>query len=313
MNRVGAGAMSAGIVLALILGAVSGPHIIGLPAIAFCLGVATFLTIGGLERNWHTNMRNYRIALRLVAINLVAGSLLMVVVGLAIGAETPAGMGFLALAVVPVAAGIPAYSNALGIPAERMSLFALMSYVAALAVTPLLLGLIFENGSAWKPLLLTMLLGLIAPCGIGILMSGWVRRIPVRARRTVVISALLVAMAGLGGVLEPSGLTSAELGAPLLLVIGLSLLRAPIGGLIGLLLNGKSPIAPTFAEAALAGGFKNCALAGASAIAAGIPAAAVPGALGIVSEAALLGIVGLIGHRTIASNVTHSSTERLQP
>ena len=313
MNRVGAGAMSVGILLALILGAVLGPHTIGLPAIAFCLGVATFLTIGGLERNWHTNKRNYRIALKLLAINLVAGSLLMAVVGLAIGAETPAGMGFLALAVVPVAAGIPAYSNALGIPAERMSLFALISYVAALVVTPVLLGLIFENGSAWKPLLLTMFLGLIAPCGIGILMSGWVRRIPVRVRRTVVISALLVAMAGLGGVLDPSGLISADLGAPLLLIIGLALLRAPIGGLIGTLLNRKSPIAPTFAEAALAGGFKNCALAGASAIAAGIPAAAVPGALGIVSEAALLGIVGLIGHRTNTPDGTHSSTGRLQP
>ena len=204
MNRAGAGALSLGIVLALVIGAVSGIQIVGLSVITACLCVATFFTIGGLEGNWHTNGRNYRTAFRLLEINLVAGSLPMAIVGLVLGAGTPAGMGFLALAVVPVAAGIPAYANALGVPAERMSLFALTSYVGALFVTPLLLGLVFGTGSTWKPLLLTVFVGLVIPSLLGILLSLRVHRIPVRVRRSLVISALLLAMVGLGGALEPS-------------------------------------------------------------------------------------------------------------
>ena len=41
-------------------------------------------------------------------------------------------------------------------------------------------------------------------------------------------------------------------------------------------------------EAALSGGYKNCALAAVIALAAGIPEAAIPGAVGLASEALLL-------------------------
>lgn len=297
MNRAGAGTLSLAVVLALFVGAATRVSIVGLVAIAACLCVATFVTIGGLEVNWHRSPGNYRTAVTLLMINILAGSIPVAIVGLCIGKSTPAGMGFLALAVVPVAAGIPAYAGALGVPAERMSLFALVSYVGALAVTPLFLGLVLGGGSTWMPLVLTVLVGLVLPSVGGIVTARHVKRVPVRARRSIVITALLTAMFGLGGALHNAGVGSAEFGAPIVLVVLLGLLRAPIGGLIGVALGRHLPSAPTSVESALAGGYKNCALAGASAIAAGVPAAAVPSAIGLVSEALLLGVVALGGNR----------------
>jgi hypothetical protein len=297
VSRVGAGLTSAGIVVALLIGGWSHTKLIGLPVITLCLFVATLLTIGSLERKWHSSRSNYAMAFRLLIINLIAGSLLMAAVGLLLGPTTPAGMGFLLLAAVPVAAGIPAYAGALGVPAERLSVFALMSYAIALLVTPLLLAVILGSTATWAPLLLTVIGGLLAPIILGVLLSGPIGRIPPRPRRIVVVAALLLAMVGLGNVLNPADLSSMDLGAPVLVVLLLALLRAPIGGLVGVALNRVTRQAPTNVEASLAGGYKNGALAGAVAIAAGVPAAAVPPAVGLVSEALLLGLVSLIGHR----------------
>jgi hypothetical protein len=297
VSRAGALLLSTGIFVALIFGGWSHTQLIGLPAITACLFIATCLTIGGLERNWHSSRTNYSMASRLLCVNVVAGSIFMAAVGLFIGPDTPAGMGFMLLASVPVAAGIPAYAGALDVPAARLAMFALVSYAIALLITPILFALILGSTASWEPLLLTVIGGLLAPSILGVLLSGSIRRVPVRWRRTAVVTALLVAMVGLGHVLAPGDLSGLELGAPVWIVLTLALLRAPLGGLLGVALNRLTPRAPTNVEAALAGGYKNCALAGAVAIAAGAPAAAVPAAVGLVSEAALLALVSLVGHR----------------
>ncbi len=288
MNRLGAMLLSLGIIVALAVGSVTGGTLVGLPVITGCLAVATTLTIGGLPHDWRSKA-NVAVAWRLVIINLVSGSAVMVIVALIVGVDTPAGMGFLALAVVPVAAGIPAYASAVAVPPERLSLFALISYLGALVITPPALSLILGADSPWVPVLITVLVGLVIPGILGVTLSATIRRIPTSVRRGFSIGALLVAMVGLGGTLNVSEITSEALGAPALAVVLLALLRAPVGGLIGMTLFRRTAFRPAFAEAAMAGGYKNCALAGAAAIAAGIPAAAVPGALGLVSEAVLLG------------------------
>ncbi len=293
MNHRSAAALSLGILVALAAGALLPLDFVTPPVVAACVGVATLLTVGGLDANWHRERASYQVAGRLFAINLVAGSLPMALVGFMLGAHTPAGAGFLALAVVPVAAGIPAYAGALGVPAARLALFALLSYVVALVVTPILLGLVLGSASNWRQLAFTVVFGLILPSIAGVLGRSVITRAPARPRRAVVITALLVAMSGLGGTLSPSSITSVELGAPLVLVVAIALLRAPVGGLLGALANGRSSMA-TGVEAAMAGGYKNGALAGAAALSAGVPGAALPGALGLVSEAVLLAGVSLV-------------------
>jgi hypothetical protein len=309
VNGIGAGLLSLGIIVALLLGSLTSGSVISLPVITACLAVATALTIGGLRADWHSRA-NMAISGRLLVVNLVAGSLVVAAMAWMVGLDTPAGKGFLALAVVPVAAGLPAYASAVGISPERVSLFALVSYAGALIATPLLLSLVFGTESPWRPVVLTVLAGLVLPAIIGVALARWIKRLPHATRRGVSILALLVAMVGLGKVLTLSDITTDALGAPAAAIVALSLLRAPLGGLLGVGLYRSSTRRPTPSEAALAGGYKNCAMAGATAIAAGIPAAAVPSALGLLSEAILLGAVALLRRRSPTADVIDTTPER---
>ncbi len=257
------------------------------------LFVATLGTVGGLEKGWQSRATNYRGAFRLLFINIVSGSLPMGLVGLWIGTDTPAGLGFLLLAIVPVAGGIPAYATALGIPAERITLFALISYVIALFVTPALLGLVAGKIQSQGPLWLTVVFGLILPSAIGILLARPIMRIPLPVRRAIIIGSLLVVMFGIGSSLGVLDFNIETLGSPLLLVVIIGLARAPLGALIGALLNRSIRLRTSVDEAMLAGGYRNCALAGVAALAIGQPAAAIPGALGLASEALLMAMLAI--------------------
>ncbi len=257
------------------------------------LFVATLGTVGGLEKGWQSRTTNYRGAFRLLFINIVSGSLPMGLVGLWIGKDTPAGLGFLLLAIVPVAGGIPAYASALGIPAERITLFALISYVIALFVTPALLGLVAGKIQSQGPLWLTVVFGLILPSAIGILLARPIMRIPLPVRRAIIIGSLLVVMFGIGSSLGVLDFNIETLGSPLLLVVIIGLARAPLGALIGALLNRSIRLRTSVDEAMLAGGYRNCALAGVAALAIGQPAAAIPGALGLASEALLMAMLAI--------------------
>ena len=134
--------LSVGIVAALLIGTVIPPSQETLHLVIAFLFIATLGTVGGLEKGWQARASNYRGAVSLLVINIIAGSLPMLIVGLWIGPNTSAGLGFIFLAIVPVAGGIPAYTAALGVPAERITLFALMSYVMALVATPILMGIV---------------------------------------------------------------------------------------------------------------------------------------------------------------------------
>lgn len=284
---------SAGILVALLLGTRVPSNSATLFLILTFLFVATLGTVGGLEKGWQSRATNYRGAIRLLLINVLSGSVPMALIGLWIGTETPAGLGFLILAIVPVAGGIPAYASALGVPAERITLFALISYVIALFVTPVLMGVVVGTRETQGVLWWTLMFGLIIPSVMGIFLARPLTKIPIRTRRTFILCALLVVMFGIGSSLSGLEFNLDTLGAPLALVVLIGLLRAPLGAVIGAFLNRSAMLETSVNEAMLAGGYRNCALAGVAALAIGQPAAAIPGTLGLASEAILMALLAL--------------------
>jgi hypothetical protein len=286
--------LSVGIFVTLLFGFFLVPQTSAtFPLILFFFFIATFGTVSGLERGWQTQSRNYVAALRLLAVNILAGSLPMVAVGLWLGADTPAGMGFLFLAVVPVAGGIPAYAFALGIPAERITLFALISYVLALFLTPMFLGFISGESASQQALWVTVGFGFILPSVLGIALARRVSVVKPMILRRIVILSLLAVMLGIGTSLGDVHIDLETLGAPLLLVVAIGLARAPVSALIALILN-QFPLTHTSArEAMLAGGYRNGALAAVVAISIGMPEAAIPAALGLASEGILMALLAI--------------------
>ncbi len=284
---------STGIVVALLLGTLVPSNSATLFLILGFLFIATLGTVGGLEKGWQSRAANYRGAIRLLIINVVSGSMPMALVGLWIGMDTPVGLGFLLLAIVPVAGGIPAYASALGVPAERITLFALVSYVIALFVTPALMGVLVGAPQTQGVLWWTLMFGLIIPSVLGIFLARPITKIPIGTRRALILSALLVVMFGIGSSLNGLDFDLDTLGAPVALVVLIGLLRAPLGALIGAFLNRSARLQTSVNEAMLAGGYRNCALAGVAALAIGQPAAAIPGTLGLVSEAILMALLAL--------------------
>ena len=283
--------LSAGIVIALLLGTAIPPNQATFDFVIALLFIATLGTVGGLEKGWHARASNYRGALSLLVINIIAGSLPMLIVGLWLGPNTSAGLGFIFLAIVPVAGGIPAYTAALGVPAERITLFALISYVIALVATPLLMGIAtgetLSQGSLW----ITLSIGLILPSIFGIVFARPIARIPVTLRKVIILGSLLAVMLGIGSSLSFLDFNTSTLGAPLLVVLLFGLIRSPMCAFFGLLLNHVPGLRTSSKEAMLAGGYKNGALAGVTALAIGNPAAALPGVIGFVSEAILVALL----------------------
>lgn len=287
MSRSSARVLSALIVLALATGQLVRFWPTDAALVTALLGAATLLTVAGLESGWHRRAEFHRDALRLLAVSILAGSLPAVAVAVVLGARTPAGLGFLSVAVVPVAAGLPAYASAVGARAERITLFCLYAYVIALPVTPVLLAWLFPATDLRLNMVATVLGALVAPTVLGLLFGRRVRAVPPRLRRTLAIACLLFVMASLSAAIEPSRL-AATAGSSLAVVVVLAVLRAPLSGALGMLLVRSWATPRDSLDAVLAGGYRNCALAGTAALTAGMPAAAVVPVLGLVSEALLL-------------------------
>lgn len=260
-----------------------------IPSIVVVLGIglATLITVAGLSQGWHSQMSNYTSAGRLFIVNVVAGSLPLVLLALVLGLTTPLGLGFMILAFMPVAAGLPAYAATLGIRAERITLFTLASYAIALVVTPLAVSALLGNSATQTPITTTMIFGLVLPTILGIVVAKPLARTSHRARRAVTIASLLVAIFGVGSRIGFDVTFSAATHVTVVVMV-LALLRAPITAFLGAAMNSVPLLRTNVRESALSGGYRNCALAAVIALAAGIPEAAIPGAVGLASEALLL-------------------------
>lgn len=271
------------------------------------VGVATFLTVAGLSQGWHSRMSNYTSAGRLFIVNLLAGSVPLVLIALLLGASSPTGLGFMILAFMPVAAGLPAYAATLGVSAERITLFTLMSYAVALVVTPIAVSILLGDSSTRPAITATIIFALVLPTIVGIVLTKPVTRIPMRIRRRVTIAALLTAIFGVGTQIGV-GFSTTSMVQITATVIVLALLRAPVTALLGIVLNSAPALRTDIREAALSGGYRNCALAAVIALAAGIPEAAIPGAIGLASEALLL--LGLTMSARQLERSTHRTSRR---
>lgn len=260
-----------------------------LPSIVVVLGIglATLITVAGLSQGWHGRMSNYTSAGRLFVVNVVAGSLPLVLVALVLGVSTPLGLGFMILALMPVAAGLPAYAATLGLRAERVTLFTLASYAIALVVTTLGVSALLGNSATQRAITTTMILGLVLPTILGIVVAKPLTRTSHSGRRAVTIAALLVAIFGVGSRIGYDVAFSVASHVTAVVIV-LALLRAPLTGALGAVMNTVPSLRTNLRESALAGGYKNCALAAVIGLAAGIPEAAIPGAVGLASEALLL-------------------------
>jgi len=287
--------LSALIPVSLVLGFIS-PLSLPSMAIVIGIGIATLITVGGLSQGWHSDTGNYASASRLFFVNILAGSVPLVGIGLIFGSDTPIGLGFLILAAMPVAAGIPAYAATLGVRADRITLFTLISYAVALLLTPIATSLLLGDSGSRSALTATIVLGLIVPTILGLILARPIARVPISGRRSVTIASLLIAIFGVGTQLG-DGFSSAPSASVTLLVVTLAILRAPLSAGLAVLLNKIRWLRTEANEAALAGGYRNCALAAIIALAAGIPEAAIPGALGLASEALLLFGIAAISKR----------------
>lgn len=291
-------ALSAAIA-AVLLGGQFVPEIPTRPEwIAALLGVATLMSLSGMRRGWHRQGSNHGSALWLLAVNVLAGSLPLVAAAAFFGFTSPAGIGLMAVAAMPVAAGLPAYASSVGLRMERLILFCIYSYAIAVPLTPLVLVSVVDAGGSGRRLGLTLVLSLLLPTVAALAFGGPLTRIPHAVRRSISITCLLTAMLGISVSVDLASAVASDTRTVVIAAVAVALLRSPACGVIAAGLTrlvGRARDAGERREVVLAGAYKNCAVAASVALAAGVPAAAMVPLLGIFSETFVLSWAAIAG------------------
>lgn len=275
-------------ITALLMGRTLGHRIVSHQLMVGCLFVQTFLAVSSLSKGWHRGRQNYLLAGKLYIINVLAGSCIMFLFALMFGLKTPEGQGFTILAAVPVAAGLPVYAAVVGLDPRRIHIMCIISYVSSLIITPIILHELLRAHRIQSQITLSLGFGLLLPTSLALLFTKLTKRIPQKFSHWMMLTCVFIIILSVGGSLELLSRNSIRLNLALLLLIGASLVRAPLCGLIGLALSKFGPLRTRPIEAALAGGYKNAALAATLGLVVGGPRAAIPGALGLLSESILL-------------------------
>jgi hypothetical protein len=276
-----AGALLGGAILAGLIGGALLPAIstavagIAIPA----LGFQTLLTVGALPS---LGGRGAAVrGLKLLGLHLATLTAPLAVVGVLLGLEHPLGFGVFVMAVVPPAALVPTYAEAMKLDVGSAVAFCLTSYAIALVATPAALVAAAGSSLGRGAILSVLGVGLVAPTIAGRVLHRFLMKVPTGPRQVLVAIAIFLITFSLGGDLLPAlsaeNVTVGGIGAIALLLVART---AGSGWIAGAL----SP-ANLGSEAALAGGFKNIALsAGASAALMG-SAAALPSLLAFPVEA----------------------------
>jgi predicted Na+-dependent transporter len=245
----------------------------------WALGFQTLLTVGSLPSLGGREAAARGI--RLLGLHVVTLSGPLVGAAFALDLSTPIGFGVFVTAVAPPAALVPAFAEVMDLDVAAAVAFSLLSYSAALVVTPA--ALLLATGATVPPdaVLTVLALGLLGPTILGRAAHRWLERVPAHRRQAAVCAAVFVITLSLGGDLLPSLSSSGVTPARIALVVGLIVVRTVGTGWVA------GRLAPTGlrAEGTLAGSFKNIALsAGASAQLMG-SAAAIPSLLSFPGEA----------------------------
>lgn len=260
----------------------------------------TLAAVGGLRPDWLTDPTKRSEALRLLMVHHAAATIPYLVAWFFLPdavKATPLAIGLIWLAIVPTAAGLPAYATAARTAPSTITAFALLAYLCGLIITPVLALVIFGGGTDIGRLITAMLIGLIVPATLGIIFGRLIRRVPAQIRTAIVAVSMTITTYVFGSAIN-SALTGGTVSAG---VIVLALLagasRVPLSVLLGVLFVGRSrALRPA---AALAAGYKNDALAASTALQVAGPLAVVPALGSLLCEMALMLAASLVTGRRL--------------
>lgn len=278
--------------LAGLLGGAAVPAAENLRALALpALFVQTMIAVGALAQARTRGPKRW--AIRTLAVHHVGVSLPLVALGLALGLDTALGAGAYVLGAVPPAAGLPSYAASAGAQVRPVVRFCLLGYAFGLVATPALVLAGLGSGTTVRPIVLTLLFGLILPAALGTAAQPWLRRLPSRTSFGIVAVTVLTLTLSIGPNLRAAVATGLD-SPPLLwgsLAVGLG--RCLWGPALGLLTAQPG----MRLESALAVTYRNAVLAAVIAYTALGPAAALPALLSLFGEAAVLAVASLYASR----------------
>jgi hypothetical protein len=274
----------------LAVGGVAGP---ARPLTAVIIGVLalqTLLTVGALPRGWYRDREVQRDGRSLLWLHHAASTVPLLVLAALVGWHTRLGIGLIALAIVPIAAGAPVYALAAGVEPRRVAACTVQLYSLSLLVTPLLALVTLGQATGFVQVALILGLGLVAPTVLALLLHDTVARIPVLARFLIIGAGLFVIGVCYGGTI--GGALRGPAGTGTLLFVGLliGVVRGPVGATLAVLVR-RASRGTHLDAAAIAGGYKNVTLSAGIGLAAAGPVAAAPSIGGLLGEALTLTVI----------------------
>lgn len=246
--------------------------------------VQTLITVGALAEPDGDRTSRLRRSTHMLLLHHGVTSLPLIGLGLLLGLDTPLGVGTFLLGAVPPAAGLPSYAAACGVPVRPVLGYCLLAYTVGLVLTPVLVlaGVGTDDGMA--RLVLTLVVGLIAPATLATAGSRYLRRVGAAPGFTLVATSIAVLTLGLGSSLQQSFGEALQHPATLLVALAVAFGRTAVcGGL-------SAAVAPSGRRRlfTLVGAYKNAALAALLALETSTALAALPALLSLFSEALLL-------------------------
>jgi hypothetical protein len=274
----------------LAFGAVTGPPQ-PLPAVIIgVLAVQTLLTVGALPRGWYRDRAVQQDGRSFVWLHHATSTIPLLVMAALIGWGSDLGVGLIALAIVPIAAGAPVYAAAAGVEPSRIAACTVHIYTLSLVVTPLLAFVTLGRATGFMQVAVTLLLGLIVPTAMALALHDAVERIPVLARFLTVGAGLFVISFCYGGTMGAAMRGAAGSGVLLLVGLLIGVLRGPVGATLAVVAR-RARQQPHADAAAIAGGYKNVTLSAGIGLAAAGPVAAAPSIGGLLGEAITLTVI----------------------
>ncbi len=160
------------------------------------LFLQTMIAVGALAQARTTGPKAW--AARTLVVHHVGVSLPLVVLGLALGLDTALGAGTYVLGAVPPAAGLPSYAASAGAQVRPVVRFCLLGYAIGVVATPGLVLAGLGSGTTTRPIVLTLLFGLILPAAIGTAAHPWLRQLPSRTSFGIVAVTVLTLTLSIG-------------------------------------------------------------------------------------------------------------------
>lgn len=258
------------------------------------LFLQTMVAVGALSEVHSDSTRQW--AWQMLLRHHAIVSIPLMALGLAMGLDTSWGVGTFVLGAVPPAIALPSSVAACGGRVRPVVQFTLIGYGLGVVLTPALMLIVLGTAGRLGPMVITLLVGLIAPAIIGTLARPWLQRIPRGGSFGIVCMSVLVLMLGMGSDLREAIVLGLQSPGLLWLAAAIGFGRCIWGASMGLRF---APQGKLLLESALAGGGKNAVLAAVIASSAFGPLAALPALLSLFAEICLLFVVSAWSQRLL--------------